>query len=398
MKNSALLILVALFFSQSMVFGADTDAPSEGRLAGVDAAECFSMVTGVAISPLLGVCGVGAWRYFHTPEAQRHLLPWFSQPFVWGVGFSLVGLCFLKDLVGTVMPPLLKKPLDFAELFENKISALVASSAFVPFLATHMGQHAPTELPMPPGADGFGFDIRFITIPLAVLGFLIVWLACHAVNVLIALCPFGFIDGILKLLKTALLSVVVASTFISPFLGAAVSLAILVVAALIAPWAFRLTVFGTFFGIDVLFPSRGRRNAEPTEPHAFLARRIDDAPVRAYGRLARDQNGAVTFTYRPWLILPRRVVRIPSGNVAISKGILFPSLLHSFDDQQRHRILVMFLPRYRAHEQTIAEHFAIVDLRDSPLIKGFKAVRVWFADTINLGKSKYTEFRAAQLR
>jgi hypothetical protein len=236
------------------------------------------------------------------------------------------------------------------------------------------------------------FDIRSLTIPLAIVAFLTVWLACHAINVLIALCPFGFIDAILKLFKASLLGSVVVSSFINPYLGAAVSLVILFIAGLVAPWAFRLTIFGTLFGLDVLFPRRGRRSVRPNEPHAFLARKLADTPVRTYGRLTRGADGSVTFTYRPWLLFPNRSVTLPSGNVAIAKGILFPSLLQSMD-QQRKRIVIMFLPRYRSHEEAIAAHFEIVSIQDSTLAKGFKAVRAWFADTINLGRAKYEQVR-----
>ena len=44
---------------------------------GVELARTISEITGVAISPLLGVSTVGAWRYFHarTPQQLAHL-PW----------------------------------------------------------------------------------------------------------------------------------------------------------------------------------------------------------------------------------------------------------------------------------------------------------------------------------
>lgn len=348
---------------------------------------------------------MGAWKYYRTPEARRPELPWFCLPYVWGAGFALLGLCFLKDFFGTAAPPLVKKPLDVAELFENKISALVACSAFLPFIVSEMGRHSPlqTSFLLVPDSRVSSFlavatfDARIVTIPLAIVAFLTVWLACHAINVLIALCPFGFIDGILKLFKACLLSSVVISSFISPYLGAAVSLVILFIAGLLAPWAFRLTVFGTLFGIDVLLPKRARRLVRATEPHAFLARKVADAPARTYGRLTRTVEGSVTFAYRPWLVFPERFVTIPLGDVAIAKGLLFPSLLQSVD-QQRRRIVVMFLPRYRSHEQAIASHFEIVDIQDSTVIKGLKAVRAWLADTINVGRTKYAEVSGAAER
>jgi hypothetical protein len=374
--------------------------PSTDRVPGVDLAEGLSQLTGVAISPLLGVSSVGAWRYYHTPEPLRDSLPWFCHPYVWRIGFFLLGLCFLKDFFGTAAPPLIKKPLDVAELFENKLSGLIACSAFLPFIVSQMTQHMPehhaAQLPTVQLAwmmGVVGFDARILTIPLAVVAFFVVWLACHAINVLIALCPFGFIDALLKLIKVALLSTVVGSAFINPYFGAAVSVIIILVASLLAPWAFRLTVFGTLFGMDVLFPRRGRRLASPTEPHAFLAHALANAPVRTYGRLVRDPRGAVIFSYRPWLVLPRRSVTLPSGGVSIAKGFLFPSLLHSSNPQQRRRMFIMFLPRYRSHEQTIATYFAIADIQDGRLMKGFRAVRAWLGDMLTSGRSKYAEFR-----
>lgn len=399
----ALLVLLFLAFSFSPVRSHAAPEPVElsstERLPGVDLAEGITQLTGVAISPLLGVSAVGAWKYYHAPEALRAHLPWFCRPYIWGAGFCLLALCFLKDFFGTAAPPLVKKPLDVAELFESKLSALIACSAFVPFIVSELARRAPLQTSFLLAPDSrFSsflavavFDVRLVTVPLAIVAFLTVWLACHAINVLIALCPFGFIDAALKLFKASLLSSVVISSFIDPYLGAVVSLVILFIAGLVASWAFRLTVFGTLFGLDVLWPSRGRRSIRPTEPHAFLARKLAGAPVRTYGRLIRASDSSVTFKYRPWLLFPERSVTIPPGNVAIAKGLLFPSLLQNLD-RQRRRIVVMFLPRYRSHEQAIASHFEI-DIQDSTLVKGFKAVRTWLADTISLGRAKYEQVR-----
>jgi hypothetical protein len=86
------------------------ELPSTARLPGVDLAEGLTQITGVAISPLLGVSTVGAWKYFHTPEARRAQLPWFCRPYVWVTAFCLLGLCFLKDFLGRPPLLLLKSP------------------------------------------------------------------------------------------------------------------------------------------------------------------------------------------------------------------------------------------------------------------------------------------------
>lgn len=396
--NSLVKLLVVMALAVQTASAAETDVslPDPSRLPGVALAETVTQLTGVAISPLLGVSAVGAWQYFQAPEASRASLPWFCQPYSWGLGFCVIGLCFLKDLFGTAAPPLIKKPLDFVELFEDKLSALVACSAFLPFIVTHLAQPSAEQVAITGGPvvhfasviNLSNLDPRFILIPVAIVGFLMVWLSCHAINVLIALCPFGIIDSLLKLFKGLLLSAVVASSFISPFLGVAVSLVIIVAAAWLAPWAFRLTVFGTLFGLDILLPKRGRRHVSAEAPQAFLARPVADVPVRSYGRLTLADNGDVCFAYRPWLILPERSIPLPAGNVALAKGLLFPSLLHRADEQQRQRIMVMFLPRYRSHEPTIAEHFQIVDIQESPLLKGLRSVRTWLVETLSLGKRR----------
>jgi hypothetical protein len=108
--------------------------------------------------------------------------------------------------------------------------------------------------------------------------------------------------------------------------------------------------------------------------------------------LVRSESGEVTFVYRPWLVLPARAMRLAPGSVAVAKGVLFPSLLHATEAGERRAMLVMFLPRYRSHEQTIAAHFEIAEIVDSPLLKGFRAIRAWLAEMLSLGrKSDSTE-------
>lgn len=385
------------------------DLPSTDRLPGVDLTEGITQITGVAISPMLGVSSVGAWRYYHTSESQRDLLPWYCHPAVWGVGFLLLGLCFLKDSLGTAAPPLVKKPLDMAELFENKASAVVASTAFIPFVTSQMAQHFTagqqvlhvtsselhyaSMLPVNFGSLNIGAYLVFL--PLCVFAFLVVWLSTHGINVLIALCPFGFIDAILKLVKIFLLSSVVLSYAISPFLGAAISLLIIFIAVLLAPWAFRLTVFGTVLAADAIFPRRSRHRACPEQSHAFLARSISNVPVRTFGRLSRNADGMIHFHYRPWLVFTQRAIVLPAGFIAISKGAFFPVLLHSSDGTKFIKV-IMFPPRYRGQEGAIGRHLETQDIRDGNLIKGFKAARGWLAETINFGKAKYAKFQSGE--
>lgn len=410
MKTLIALLLLAFVQTASAAESPTIPAlPAEvgaDRLPGVELAQGISEITGTAVSPLLGVSAVGAWKYYRTPEAQRDKLPWYCHPYVWGMGFSLLALCFLKDSLGTIAPAIVKKPLDMLELFENKISALVASAAFVPLIASEMARHlkSPDQamLMLPGGSDFLpmamiGFDFRILLVPICLASFLVVWITSHAINVLITLCPFGFIDALLKLARMSLLALLVVTYSISPYVGAALSVLIIAVAAWCAPWAFRLTVFGAAFASDTILSRRARRRATPAEPHAFIAQAAAGVPSRTYGRIVRSSDGVVQFKYRPWLVLPSRTVQLPTGRLAISKGVFFPSLLVCDETSSTTSRVCMLLPRYRAQEEVVAGHLDIQDLRDSPLTKGFKAMKNWLSEVFVSSRRKWTEIRTSAL-
>src|SRR5258708_5282923 len=120
MKRLAPLVLAlccAVLFADSA-----PAAEKKEKAPGIELATMASQVTGIAISPLLGVSGVGAYQYFKasTPE-EKAQLPWFAQVSFWLPALLLVGVCAIKDTFAAMMPPGMKKPLDVAEPVENKI-------------------------------------------------------------------------------------------------------------------------------------------------------------------------------------------------------------------------------------------------------------------------------------
>ena len=262
--------LIALL--PSMVMAVEDPVPSgkeQSHVPGVSLAQGITEITGVAISPLLGVSAVGAWTYWSTPTDFRAGLPWYAQPWAWGCGLGVLALCFLKDSLGTAVPGILKKPLDMVELFENKASAAIASGAFVPLVAAEMARSLETRqaLGVPTaaiGAPGLAWiDPAWILVPASIAAFLIVWVCSHAINVLIILSPSSLLDAMLKLLRTGLLVVVGIVYLIAPWLAAAFCLLLIAVAVWLAPAALRFMIFGARFAGDILLPGRGRRRATP---------------------------------------------------------------------------------------------------------------------------------------
>jgi hypothetical protein len=370
--------------SQLSAAEATPETPKAEYLPGVALSQGITEITGVAISPLLGVSAVGVWRYWHTPAAGRLALPWYAQPWAWGTGLALLSLCFLKDSLGTTVPGLLKKPFDMVELFENKLSALVASGAFVPLIAQEMVKHlqAKQAIEVPAamiGGNVMGFaaiDLTWVLVPAAVIAFLLVWVCCHAINVLIILSPFSTLDAALKIARTSLLASVGIIYAIAPWLAAALCLVIIALAAWLAPAALRLAIFGARYASDILLPSRSRANATPEQPHAFTLGRGTGLPPRTGGRVIMLDDGTIAFRYRRWCVLDERTIPLPDGRHHVEKGLFSPSLVQTHESKDEAKML-LFLPRYKGHEETIVRHLKLHGVREHAMARGLAAIKGW---------------------
>ena len=364
---------------------------SDDRLPGIGLAEGITQVTGVAISPLLGVSGVGAWQYFRTPETLRDQLPWFCHPVAWGIGAGLLALCFLKDTFGTALPAVFKKPLDLIEVFEDKLSAVLAGSAFVPFIAAQIATHFDDSTLGPTSAltslEGsviasaapfmvgqIGFSI--LLVPVLLLSFGVVWLLSHSFTVLIMLSPFGMLDSLLKLARLLFLVFLTIVSVISPVLGAILCLGIIAVAAWLAPRAFRLCVFGTVMSVDFL-RSLIVKSQTPNEARGFLARQAsENLQVRSYGALRRGEDGTITFVSRRLFLGPSRSLKLPSS-LKVQKGFLFPSLVTDKKDGSGTLELIHLLPRHRHHIGGVATKLGISETLEPAVTRGIKAMKAW---------------------
>ena len=383
----ALWLCALLFANQAGAITSSADAQLAKSVPGAEeVAQTISLVTGVAISPLMGVGAVGAYQYFHakTPE-QRAKLPWFASPLFWVPALLLVGVCFVKDTAGTMLPTVVKKPFDVAETVEHKISGLAATGAFVPIAASIF--HAPGAA----GASlsGLGFaaiDLHWlyngIMVPVAMVAFVLVFLASNAINILILLSPFTTVDAALKSFRLFILSTVAVSAWANPWLGAAWALIVILISWLIAGWSFRLSHFGLVFVWEFITRRCNRFTPEKTVNRMFLGRRIKKVPARTYGKLTRDDQGNLVLNYRPWLVLPERTLALPEGKYAAGKGLFFSEIDKLEGDSAK--IALLLPPRYRSHEEELMKIYGLADV--CPV--GLRAAWQWFKGLFGSGTSQ----------
>lgn len=401
MKSRAARLLLFAFVLFSLPALGDIAPPPQDpstqageRLPGVALAEAVSQLTGVAFSPLLGVCGVGLWEYFKADPAARVTLPWFCSPWFWGAGFLLLGLLLGKDLFGTAMPLVLKKPFDMLELFEDKASAIVASAALLPFLNSEL-------------AEAFGDSVRVastgmgtatatpvlatvVLVPLALIAFFAVWLCNHALNVLLLLSPFKLADLLLKLMRGAFLILLTLLAAIAPVLAAILCGLLILVALWFAPRAFRISFFGTVMSFDFL-RSLIRKPRKPRSIRAFLARRAGPAfPSLTFGRLETSETGLV-FVSRHLVFGPRKSLGLSATpGMELEKGFLYPTLRLPDASAESGQRQFHLLPRHRHDPDGVAAALGVVTVVDPAVVRGIKAAFRKVAEAFAPGQPRLT--------
>lgn len=387
MKRCLSILVAVLFGLSTFELQAQTPASADpapakttSKAPGAAIAQQISLLTGIAITPLLGTSGYGFYKWWNTPAEQRPNLPWFAQWWFWTTGFVIVGLCFIKDTAGNALPTAMKKPFDVIEALENKVSGLLATGALVPFMIMI---HPETKAVPEAMLSGLGFATADFTwlynifiVPIAMLAFFFVFLASNAINVLILLSPFTTVDAALKGFRLVLLGTVAGTALANPWVGAAWALVIIVVSYFLAGWSFRLSHFGTVYMWD-FFTFRSKRfKLNPALNRMFLGRCINKVPARTYGTLGRDEKGQLVFRYRPWLILPPRFTHLPEGQYAAGRGLVNSEIIELKGDTNRTTMLLP--PRYRNHEEELVRVYQLTDVRPIGLRKAVRWIREFF--------------------
>lgn len=371
------ILLLSACFNVAYAEEQVTDA---NILPEVAAAAKLSEMTGIALNPLLIGGAFRAWQYQKTPEAERVNLHWTAQPWFWG-SLLAVGLLFLLNgSIGRIFPPTAKL-MDAVESLEGKVAPLYTAPMLIPLgvqfvqLVDQSGlmpvsQAVAGEFVMPMLSEASSLTWVVGTV-LALFIMSITWLSNQAIHTLVLLSPLGVLSILVRMLQFSVIALLLLATWIHPVLGMFVALLILFACLRLAGWSFRLTVFGSVFAWDWLGLTEQKQPEEK-----ILAFSGSGLPCcrRQLGYLMR-QNGGWYWVYRPWLIFPKRTVKLVTGSYVLLQGVSYHQLLDN------EKVLVSFPPRYRVEAELLAQKLANGQMRDSWLRQGLKGAWVWMKES-----------------
>lgn len=370
--------------------------PEERSTRGDRINSAFVALTGEAVNPLFGVTALGIYNYFRTPDALRDGLPLYDQPIIWGPLLAIILLMLFNSTICEAMP-FLKVPLNAIGDIVNKAGAVAVLPLVIKMFADAVAQPAAEQMMamanyvFPVAYAGEAGAMQSVWFGLgwfagAVVGFITyaaVWLTFNVVDVLILICPFPGIDALLKSIRLSIIGILAGSYQVSPTLALVIAVFVTLVSLLLAGWSFRLSVFGLIYSSDILF----FRKSEVSDPDlgAFSGIGLTasrNIPIRTWGRLHENDNGVLVFSYRPWLVMPRRDVSVgPVESFSCGRGLLNPFLVANDDPDKP---WLRLPPRYRGREDEIASLFGLKQVVDCG-VSG--ALRSWLSEYFGSAKA-----------
>jgi len=351
----------------------------------------IATLTGTAINPLLIPGTIGAYKYYTTPNEARNLLPWFYQPWFFGICLVLATLAYIPAIPADFLnlPPAFSK---FIELCNKKIGLLLASPLLfdtVTSLAKQLAETAPSAFTVDrqfvyasvvpwERLSGIPQVLLFIAIvPMLLFVFFAMWLLNYVFDVLIVLCPFGWIDLFLKILRGIFYALLLITAVYFPQLIYILVIPVAIVSILLFGWSVRRAIMGLVFLNDFIF----RNKNAPVGKIGLLAFWGSKKGVKnkSIGRLT-ERDGDLSFSFRRYFLF-RNTVAIDRSEIVVKKGFLY-STIHN------NGVAVCALPpRYQNSTEEIKTYLD-ARIEDGALKKGLKGIWEWFT---GLRSSKMAE-------
>lgn len=352
----------------------------------VTLAESLSTTTGIAMTPLLGMGLLGVWEYFQAEGALRDSLPWYAQPWSWGICIGIFCLLKSKDILGAWIPEMVKKPITVVDDVQEKASALIVGLAVIPPAVYEEFRNI-----NPGGIFGQGettmalapviFPVLVVIVSVVV--FAVVWLAFNAFSSIKVLSPSSVINTGISVVKGGILAFYGLILALNPFVALAMAVGLIIFSVAIAGWAFRWNVFGVLFAKDFLFGSPVHPIAEDEPLKGFASSHYPDVPSRSYGEIHREGNQLI-FSWNPWLIGPRQKqsIEIVSGENSLRKGVFLPSVTVKDRESDRYRSVFDFRMKYRGKHDELRDRLNLAGVSPNLVTSGIRAGWEWLNDQL----------------
>jgi hypothetical protein len=370
-----------------------SEADANGVLSqGQQIASAVSTVTSTAISPLFGVCLLGAYQYFRTASSAKAALPFYSNPSFWIPISILLLLVLLKDTIGGAAP-LLKKPLDALEvLVLNKASLILIAfpvmiHQIVALTGAQLSQFITAVEPVAYAADfssrGSVGHVAAVIVGLVagVVVTCVMWVIGHVFDVLCLLSPFPLVDLLLKGFRNGVVLALAVTTVLSPRMGLVVSLLMIGLGMFAFSKALRLSIMGSYFAWDLLRLMAFGHRAKPGKDvgiAGFSVGKVAKLPRNTLGCLMYGESGDLEFRYRLLGFGPRRRQRLDkAAGYYVGRGLLYPSVVVPYQDGARHRMQFRLLPRYQGREEDVCATLKAGGVRDFLLRRGWRRFLNW---------------------
>lgn len=406
-------ILLGIIFLTFLLSGnvrAENQYPSQpgGSLASQENADLQNVArlvtktTGISMSPLVSVTAIGAYTYMTTPVSKRALLPWYANSYVWGSCLLLLVIFAGNAHLGTFIP-FAHKPIQAVEHFEHYFSSIVLA---FPLIISTLQSNFSTQI-----ADVFSNEkyvllasasesfiphhtaststLMLISIVslLVIPSVIFVMLLSQALNTLILLSPIPQIDIVIRFFRFSILCLLLVGTLIHPYIGAAISLVILLIAWKLAGWSFRLSTVGAIFTLDLISRRSKRTQIHSTNIMAFTSSKIPLVPARTLGWLDCNDS-ALMFHYKPLGIFPKKCIRIQTVDLHISENFVNPTICST--NNQIQSSLFFMPPRFKGHGYDLANRLNINKVTESPYLRGWKYGLLWLKNMFFNMENKFS--------
>ncbi len=406
---SIILLVVISVFTCLISYADETDELIQNRLSeyqgvqttGAQLAQEFSTVTGFAINPLAGICAIGAYTYFTTPEDRRDSLPWYASSAFLTIMSSILVLIILKDSSKVVVPKVLSTPLDAIEgLAEKPVTPFIAMAILISETKNGFISEAQNIAASFLCSDAFANNVvsqhlaatttstDYLSIAISTIAilivFMIVWVVNQAFNFMVFLCPSGLVDLFLISIKNLIFATIIGLSVVSPYIGAVLSAVILLICFILFSFAFRMTVFGYVTTFDFVFFKRLKmihpKVSSTERVIGFAGKGMKSIPRLSMGYIEKNQM-QLSFTYRPGLILgKKKVALINKGEkFQLVKGLMTLGIdkLINKGGEVKEMNLVQLPLRYQGVESDVASFLGTDIITDSKITKGIKGTIAW---------------------